>query len=135
MKETRRNTIMLISDEIKDRGIFPSPSFDDVFRKINAVRTYLVPRKNKMEQSKTSGTGRSVNYRRRWQFYESLFLADFITPPNTESNLERCQQTNSEKKTQIKADKQKQTVGVTELNRTVKLTYYSSQVWRCIRMH
>ena len=90
----------------------------------------LVPRKNKMEQSKTSGTGRSVNYRRRWQFYESLFLADFITPPNTESNLERCQQTNSEKKTQIKADKQKQTVGVTELNRTVKVTYYSSQVWR-----
>ena len=32
---------MLISDEIKDRGIFPSPSFDDVFRKINAVRTYF----------------------------------------------------------------------------------------------
>ena len=83
-----------------------------------------------MEQSKTSGTGRSVNYKRRWQFYESLFLADFITLPNTESNLERCQQTNSEKKTQIKADKQKQTVGVTELNRTVKVTYYSSQVWR-----
>ena len=80
----------------------------------------LVPRKNKMEQSKTSGTGRGVNCRRRWQFYES----------NTESNLERCQQTNSEKKTQIKADKQKQTVGVTELNRTVKVTYYSSQVWR-----
>ena len=41
VKETRRNTVMLISDEIKDRGIFPSPSFYDVFRKINALRTYF----------------------------------------------------------------------------------------------
>ena len=31
-------------------------------------------------------------------FYESLlFLADFVTLRNTQSNLERCQQSNSEK--------------------------------------
>ena len=57
-----------------------------------------------MEQSKTSGAGSSSIYKSRWQFYESLlFLADFVTPRNTQSNWERCQQSNSERKTQIKA--------------------------------
>ena len=32
-KKARRNDIMRIIDEIKKRGIFPSPSFDDVLRK------------------------------------------------------------------------------------------------------
>ena len=41
VKEARRNAIMKIIAEIKEGGIFPSPSFDDVFRKINALRTYL----------------------------------------------------------------------------------------------
>ena len=31
VKEAKRNSIMKIIDEIKERGIFPSPSFDDVF--------------------------------------------------------------------------------------------------------
>ena len=31
-----------IIDEIKERGIFSSPRFDDVFRKINALHTYFV---------------------------------------------------------------------------------------------
>ena len=48
-----------IIDEIKERGIFPSPRFDDVFRKVYALRTYFVTEKNKMEQSKTSGAGSS----------------------------------------------------------------------------
>ena len=104
MKEARRNAIKKIIDEIKERGIFPSPSFDDVFRKINALRTYFVAEKNKMEQSKTSGARSSGIYKSRWQFYESLlFLANFVTPRNTHSNLERCQQSNSERKSQIKA--------------------------------
>ena len=104
VKETRRNAIMKIIDEIKERDFFPSPSFDDVLRKINALRTYFVAEKNKMEQSKTNGAGSSDIYKSRWQFYESLlFLADFVTPHNTQSNLERCQQSNSERKTQIKA--------------------------------
>ena len=46
-----------IIDKIKERGIFPSPRFDDVFRKVYALRTYFVTEKNKMEQSKTSGAG------------------------------------------------------------------------------
>ena len=78
MKEARRNAIMKIIDEIKERGIFLSPSFDDVFRKINALRTYFVVEKNNMEQSKTNGAGSSGIYKSSWQFYESLlFLADF----------------------------------------------------------
>ena len=90
--------------KLKKRVIFPSQSFDDVFRKINALRTYFVAEKNKMEQSKTSGAGSSGIYKNRWQFCESLlFLADFVTPRNTQSNLERCQQSNSERKTQINA--------------------------------
>ena len=93
-----------IIDEIKERGIFPSPRFDDVFRKVYALRTYFVTEKNKMEQSKTSGAGSSGICKSRWQFYESLlFLADFVTPRNTQSNLERCQQSNSERETLIKA--------------------------------
>ena len=69
---------MKIIDEIKERDIFPSPSFDGVLRKINALRTYFVAEKNKMEQSKTNGAGSSDIYKSRWQFYESLlFLADF----------------------------------------------------------
>ena len=55
VKDARRNAIMRIIDEIKDDDIFPSPSFDDVFRKINALRTYFAAEKNKMKQSKTSG--------------------------------------------------------------------------------
>ena len=78
VKEARRNAIMKIIDEIKERDIFPSPSFDGVLRKINALRTYFVAEKNKMEQSKTNGAGSSDIYKSRWQFYESLlFLADF----------------------------------------------------------
>ena len=49
---------MRITDEINDRGIFPSPSFDDVSRKMNA-ENYFVAEKNKVDQSKTSGTGSS----------------------------------------------------------------------------
>ena len=91
---------MKIIDEIKERGISPSPRFDDAFRKINALRTYFVAEKNKIEQSKVSGTGSSGIYKSRWQFYESLlFLANFVTPGNTQSNLERCQQINSGRKT------------------------------------
>ena len=37
--------------KLKKCGIFPSPSFDDVFRKINALRT-LLPRKIKWSNSK-----------------------------------------------------------------------------------
>ena len=97
VKVARRNAIRKIIDETKERGIFTSPSFDDVFRKINTLRTYFVAEKNKMEQSKSSGVGSSVIYKSRSQFYESLlFLADFVTPRNTQSNLERCQQSNSE---------------------------------------
>ena len=104
VKEARRNAIMKIIDEIKERDIFPSPSFDGVLRKINALRTYFVAEKNKMEQSKTNGARSSDIYKSRWQFYESLlFLADFVTPHNTQSNLERCQHSNSERKTQIEA--------------------------------
>ena len=50
---------MKIIDEIKERGISPSPRFDDAFRKINALRTYFVVEKNKMAQSKTNGAGSS----------------------------------------------------------------------------
>ena len=53
---------MRITDEIKDRGIFPSPSFDDVSRKMNALCTYFVAEKNKVDQSKRSGTGSSGIY-------------------------------------------------------------------------
>ena len=81
-----------------------SPSFDNFFRKIKALSTYFVTETNKMEQSKTSGARSSGIYQGRWQIYESLlFLADFVTPGNIQSNLEICQQSNSEKKTQIKA--------------------------------
>ena len=91
---------MKITDEIKGRGISPSPSFDDAFRKINALRTYFVAEKNKIEQSKVSGAGSSGIYKSRWQFYESLLLlANFVTYGNTQSNLERCQQIDSERKT------------------------------------
>ena len=103
MNEARRNAIMKIIDEIKERGIFSSPRFDDGFRKINALHTYFVARKNKMEQSKISGAGSSGIYKSRWQFYEYVFLANFVTPRNTQSNLERCHQRNSERKTQFKA--------------------------------
>ena len=59
VKQVSWNAIMRITDEINDRGIFPSPSFDDVSRKMNASRTYFVAEKNKVDQSKTSGTGSS----------------------------------------------------------------------------
>ena len=51
VKEARRNAIMKIIAEIKEGGIFPSPSFDDVFRKINALRTYFVAEKNKLTKA------------------------------------------------------------------------------------
>ena len=44
------------------------------FRKINALHTYFVAKKNKMEQSKTSGARSSGIYKSRWQFYESLLF-------------------------------------------------------------
>ena len=95
---------MRITDEIKDRDIFRSPSFDDVSRKMNALCTYFVAEKNKVDQSKTSGTGSSGIYQSRWQlFVFLLFLADFVTPRNTQSNLERYQLSNPERKTEIKA--------------------------------
>ena len=47
VKEARRNAIM----KIIEGGIFPSPSFDDVFRKINALRTYFVAEKNKLTKA------------------------------------------------------------------------------------
>ena len=62
VKQISWNAIMRIPDEIKDRGIFPSPSFDDVSRKMNALRTYFVAEKNKVNLSKTSGTGSSGIY-------------------------------------------------------------------------
>ena len=103
VKEAKRNSIMKIIDEIKERGIFPSPSFDDVFRKINALHTYFVAKKNKMEQSKTSGARSSGIYKSRWQFYESLlFWVILLHLVKLQPNLERCQQSNSERKTQIK---------------------------------
>ena len=37
VKEARRNAIMKTINEIKERDIFPSPSFNDVLRKINAL--------------------------------------------------------------------------------------------------
>ena len=52
VKEARRNAIMKTINEIKERDIFPSPSFNDVLRKINALCTYFVAEKNKMEQPK-----------------------------------------------------------------------------------
>ena len=49
VKESRRNAIMKIIDEIKEHCIFPSQSFGDVFRKIKALHAYFAGRKNKME--------------------------------------------------------------------------------------
>ena len=104
VKEARRNAIMRIIGKIKERGIFPLPSLDDVIRKIIAMRSCFVAEKNKMEQSKIIGAESSGTYKSRWQFYESLLiLADFISPHNIQLSLETFQQSNSERKTQIKA--------------------------------
>ena len=58
IKEAKSNAIVKIID-------YYSPSFDDSFRNINALRTYVVAEKNKMEQSKTSGAGSSGIYKSR----------------------------------------------------------------------
>ena len=52
MNEARSNAIVKIID-------YYSPSFDDSFKKINALRFYFVVEKNKMAQSKTNGAGSS----------------------------------------------------------------------------
>ena len=104
VKETSWNEIMRITDEIKDPGIFPSPSFDDVSRKTNALRTYFVAEKKKWINPKQVELEVVVSYKDRWQlFVLLLFLADFVTPRNTQSNLERYQLSNPERKTEIKA--------------------------------
>lgn len=103
IKEVRRNAIMSIIQEMEDRNIYPLPSYEDVFKKLNALRTYFVAEKNKIEHSKVSGAGTSSIYKSKWQFYDSLmFLADFITPRSTQSNLQKCDQGIDERKIQNK---------------------------------
>ena len=89
LKEKRRNCINKIISELDDALVYPLPSYDDVLKKINALRTYYVAEKNKIEQSKASGAGINDVYKSKWYFFEQLsFLSDNITPRTTHSNLD-----------------------------------------------
>ena len=64
----------------------------------------ILPRKKKWINPKQVELEVVVSYKGRWQlFVLLLFLADFVTPRNTQSNLERYQLSNPERKTEIKA--------------------------------
>ena len=66
-------------------------------RKTNALRTYYVAEKNKMEQTKVSGAGTSDLYKSKWQYFDSLaFLSDNITPRATTSNVGKRQHPGSD---------------------------------------
>lgn len=87
VKEKRRNCINNIISCMDDMNIAPLPSYDEVYRKLNALRSYYVAEKNKTEQSKVSGAGTSNVYKSKWQFYDNLsFLSDNVTPRGTTSN-------------------------------------------------
>lgn len=88
LKDKRRNAIQKVIDVLKVQDKFPLPTYEDVNKKMNSLRSYFVAEKNKTHQSKVSGTGADDVYRSKWQFFESLsFLADNIAPRRTESNL------------------------------------------------
>ena len=89
-KERRRSAITRIIEELRCYNIDPLPSFDDVMKKINALRTYYVAERNKAENSKASGAGTNDVYHSKWQFYEHLsFLKDNITPRATYSTTQK----------------------------------------------
>ncbi len=88
IKEKRRNCITNIISALSEMEVEPLPSYDEVQRKLNALRSYYVAEKNKTEQSKVSGAGAGDIYRSKWQFYDALsFLSDNVTPRPTVSNI------------------------------------------------
>ncbi len=63
------------------------PAYDEVQKKLNALRTYYVAEKNKTKKTKVSGAETADLYRSEWQFFESLsFLSDNVVPKATSSN-------------------------------------------------
>eukprot|EP00794_Sanderia_malayensis_P017913 gene17913-19690_t len=83
-----RNCILKIISNLEDSDVTPLPSYEEVQRKINALRSYFVAEKNKTEQSKVSGSGASDVYKSKWLYFDRLsFLADNVTPRGTNSNV------------------------------------------------
>eukprot|EP00794_Sanderia_malayensis_P004987 gene4987-5645_t len=88
MKDKRRIAIQRIITVFEIQEVSPLPSYGEINKKMNSLRTYFVAEKNKANQSRVSGAGANEVYKSRWQFYESLqFLADNVLPRRTESNL------------------------------------------------
>lgn len=97
VKEKRRNCINAIIASLDRQGVTPLPNYEEVQRKLNALRTYYVAEKNKIEQTKVSGAGTAEIYKSRWQFFQRLsFLSDNITPRATVSNLGKRQRSGSD---------------------------------------
>ena len=88
MKEKRRNCINAIIASLDDQSVTPLPTYEEVHRKLDALRTYYVAEENKIDQMKVSGAGTSDIYKRGWQFFDRLsFLSDNVTPRATISNV------------------------------------------------
>lgn len=87
-KNKRKIAIGKIRDEFLETGAVNIPSHDAILEKINGLRSYYVTQRNKYEQSKKSGAGAADVFKIRWHFYDKLsFLADFVTPRSTHSNI------------------------------------------------
>eukprot|EP00794_Sanderia_malayensis_P004291 gene4291-4860_t len=86
--DSKDDVMEKVIDEWENSDVTPLPSYEEVQRKINALRSHFVVEENKTKQSKVSGSGEGDVYKSKWLYFDRLsFLADNVTPTGTNSNV------------------------------------------------